>query len=95
LRMPRKFRSISDMSREIAGRKSRAARARSEGRPADAELPKDVYAEACRTVAARFAADGFKFAKSGPHFVRNRGTSPSKCHSNRATTTSPANTSRS
>ena len=41
--------------------------------PPGAESPRAVYLDACRRVAQHFTADGFKYAKSGPHASRVAG----------------------
>ena len=41
--------------------------------PADAEPPRDVFAAAAAQVAARFAPDGWRYARSGPHLSRADG----------------------
>ena len=71
--MRHEYRSREEISRVIAERKTAAARSRAAGRRDDVESSRDVYLECCAAVSERFAEDGFRFAKSGPHMSRRSG----------------------
>lgn len=69
--MRKVFDKIADVFADTANRKTEAARARTT-RSSDAAVPsKDVFADACRHISEAFIDDGYKFAKSGPHFTKN------------------------
>ena len=67
------FRSLSGIFSDVAQRKANAARARQSGADPAAEPSVDAYADSCAQVAAAFAADGYRYAKSGPHLTKKMG----------------------
>jgi hypothetical protein len=72
--MPRNdFNSPREVFSDIAQRKADAAHARQAGADPAAEPSAQVYAESCARIAAAFAAEGFRYAKSGPHLTRKAG----------------------
>jgi hypothetical protein len=71
--MPDVTRSLAALTDAVALRKHRAAQARFAGTPGGAEVPRDVFLGACGDVAVRFEPQGFRYAKSGPHFTRRAG----------------------
>lgn len=62
--------SIRGVISSVAERKSNAAKARFSGKNESEEHSHDVYAESCSKIASCFVDDGFKYAKSGPHFSK-------------------------
>ena len=64
---------LDEIVRTTAMRKHRAAQARAQSPPTGTEEPKAVYQAACEQIAVAFAADDFRFAKSGPRITRTRG----------------------
>lgn len=55
---------------DIAQRKRDAAIARNQAAPIGMEAPKDVYLSSCAAIGEALVAEGFKFAKSGPHISK-------------------------
>jgi hypothetical protein len=68
--MPQEIRSLENMILDVAYRKHRAGQARFGRAVAESEAPRNVYMQACSTIAQAFVPDGFRFAHSGPHFTR-------------------------
>lgn len=66
------FTSLRETFADIANRKSEAAKARRKGTPEGVEHSSEVYAQSCAKIAEHFAAYGFRYAKSGPHFTRRK-----------------------
>jgi hypothetical protein len=67
------FNSLSGVFSDVAQRKAAAARARQSGADPAAEPSADAYADSCAQIAATFAADGYRYAKSGPHLTKKIG----------------------
>jgi len=67
------FDAFSDVVRETANSKQRAAAARFKSSAVEghAESPRDVFLEACSQIATVLESEGFRFAKSGPHLTKN------------------------
>ena len=63
------FSQLRDVLGDVASRKQRAAKARTEGHRDDVESPREVYLSACRQVAAELVPYGYRFAKAGPHIT--------------------------
>lgn len=61
------------MISQIAFEKRRAAESRFKPRPAGVEDTRTVYLDSCKAVAEDFLADGYRFAKSGPHLTKKSG----------------------
>lgn len=66
----RTFDSLEGVFVDVAKRKRDAASQRFRARPTSVESPRDVYLQACAQTAAEFVADGFKYAKTGPHLSK-------------------------
>lgn len=64
------FKGIKGVFTDIAHRKKRAALARNRVTRGVQEDPRSVYLAACPSIAADFLQDGYKYARSGPHFSR-------------------------
>jgi hypothetical protein len=71
--MRKLFQQIEDVFTDTAARKAAAAKARATGSPGTTDASRAVYLNACRQIAEAFAGDGYKFAKSGPHFTKRTG----------------------
>ena len=71
--MPKQSDTLGDLISDIANRKRRAAQARFGRGPVGGDKPQDVYLAGCAAVGEAFAADGYRFAPSGPHFSRRLG----------------------
>ena len=69
--MHKAFEKIDDVFADTARRKEEAARARTTRSLETALAPRDVFAGACRQISEAFIADGYKYAKSGPHLTKN------------------------
>jgi hypothetical protein len=65
--------SLRESVLRLAADKVRAARARVLPRDPDVEKPREVYLAGCAAIAQPFVADGFRYRKSDPSFVRRRG----------------------
>jgi hypothetical protein len=68
--MRKLFHKIEEVFADTAARKAEAARARTIGSSDTTVSSRDVYINACRQIAEPFVGDGYKFAKSGPHFTK-------------------------
>jgi hypothetical protein len=64
------FHNIEAVFADTGARKTAAAKSRANVSSSAAEPSRDVYLNACRQIAEAFAGDGYKFAKSGPHFTK-------------------------
>ena len=69
-RMRKLFHNIEEVFADTGARKAVAARARPTASPGATEPPRDIYLTACRQIAEAFVGDGYRFAKSGPHFTK-------------------------
>src|SRR5882724_9777993 len=67
------FTSLSGVFSDVAQKKTDAARARQSGANSNAEPSADAYADSCAQIAAAFVADGYRYAKSGPHLTKKMG----------------------
>jgi hypothetical protein len=63
--------TFEDVVLDTARRKRDAAAFRKSGKPTGVEESRDVYRNACKTIAGHFELLGFKYRKSHPHFFRN------------------------
>jgi len=65
------FDKIADVFADTAKRKAEAAKART-AHSSDTAVPsKDVFTDACRQISEAFIGNGYKYAKSGPHFTKS------------------------
>ena len=71
--MPKKLASLDDHVQDITESRGRSHAGRFQAVPEGTELVGDVVLDSCSAVAAAFAADGFKWAKSGLRFSRKAG----------------------
>lgn len=72
--MPRiSFQKITQVFESTAGHK-RDAQARFLGRPDEVERPRDVYLQACATIAESLSQVGFRYAKSAQRASRTNGS---------------------
>lgn len=67
------LKNLRDVIMDVASRKLTAAAHRFKGKPENVEDARDVYMTACAAIAKEFEGDGFRYAKSGPHFTRANG----------------------
>jgi hypothetical protein len=67
------FRKAAELFAATAARKARAGEAHGSLGPRAEDLPRDTYLQACDTIAADLAKEGFKYARSGPHLSRGNG----------------------
>ncbi len=66
----RKFEDLRSVFSDVAQRKRDAAIARKQPAFRGVEAPRDVYLSSCAAIGEAFVAEGFKFAKSGPHISK-------------------------
>jgi hypothetical protein len=71
--VPKKPGLIAALIDGIARKRRRPAKTGFLPRPAGVERSGDVYAQACERIASEFTADGYRYAKSGPHLSRASG----------------------
>lgn len=71
--MPKKLLSLEDHTQDIREARGRSRAGQFQAVPADTELVADVVQSCCGAVAAAFAAEGFRWAKSGLRFSRKVG----------------------
>jgi uncharacterized protein DUF4304 len=69
----RKLTDLAAIIREMALRKQRAAEMRRSGAPEALPEPRGVYQDACEVIGQALVAQGFRYAKSGPHLTRKAG----------------------
>lgn len=67
------FRKAAELFAATAARKARAGEAHGSPGPKAEESPRNIYLQACDTIAADLARNGFKYARSGPHLTRHDG----------------------
>ncbi len=71
--MPKKLLSLDDHTAAIRAARSRSGAGQFQAVPAGTELVADVVQSSCGAVASAFAAEGFRWAKSGLRFSRKMG----------------------
>lgn len=74
------FTALAEVFSDTARRKREAAIARETGTDPTAEPPAVVYDRSCAQVAAAFAQEGYRYAKSGPHLTKKEGAFTYQIH---------------
>ena len=69
----RKLTDLAAIIRDTALRKQRAAEMHRSGAPEELPEPGAVFRDVCAAIGQALAADGFRYAKSGPHLTRKAG----------------------
>ncbi|MBW8907454.1 MAG: DUF4304 domain-containing protein [Mesorhizobium sp.] len=67
------FRKTAEFFAAMAARKARAGEAHGSPSPRAEEPPRDIYLQACDTIASDLTKEGFRYARSGPHLSRRDG----------------------
>ena len=73
MELMRKLTDLAAIIRDTTLRKQRAAQMRRSGAPDELPEPSVVFQDACAAIGRALAADGFRYAKRGPHLTRKAG----------------------
>ena len=73
----RDLKTIGDLAQSILADR---AHPRFQPRSLDAEAPREVFIAAADAIGARYARDGWRYARSGPHLTKRFGRAAAKAH---------------
>ena len=68
--MPERGKNLYELIIDLAAQKVRSGQMKFSGQAPSTERTREVFLAACQQIAEAFEPEGFKYARSGPHFTR-------------------------